>query len=476
VPAECCHVHASGSPDVVPLKARGGIIPSNVEAGADAVSPETCYARSGDVHIAYQVVGEGPVDLVFAPGWVSHVEHGWEEPSFAPFLERLASFSRLILLDRRGTGLSDPVHHLPTLEERMDDLRAAMDAAGSEQAVLFGISESGPMAALFAAAHPERTVGLVLCNSFACGKLVGDTPAEERERTRAWISSLPETWGTGITPGIFAPSRADDQAFVNAWARFERRAASPGSIENLMTIAMSTDVRDVLPSVHVPTLVIHRREERAIPIEEGRFLAERIPDARLVEVPGIDHFPWVGDTDSILDEVEHFVTGARPEIEPDRILATVLFIDIVDSTRHLAEQGDRRWREHLEHYYRAVRDQLDRFHGREIDRAGDGLFATFDGPARAIRCAAAVREAVSSQGLGIRAGVHTGECEVIGKQVSGIAVHLGARVCASAEPGEVRVSSTVKDLVAGSGLDFVDRGEHVLKGIPGEWRLFAATA
>jgi len=440
------------------------------------LTPETRYALSGDVHIAYQVVGDGPVDLVFAPGWVSHVEHGWEEPSFAPFLERLASFSRLILLDRRGTGLSDPVRELPTLEQRMDDLRAVMDAAGSERAVLFGISESGPMSVLFAAAHPERTIGLLLCNTFACGKLVGDTPPHQVELTRAWISTLSGTWGTGITPGIFAPSRADDPAFVQAWARFERRAVSPGSIETLMTIAMSTDVRDVLPSVRVPTLVIHRRDERAIPVEEGRFLAERIPGAKLVQVRGIDHFPWVGETDAILDEVEHFVTGGRRSSEPNRALATVLFVDIVDSTRHLAEHGDRRWAEQLEHYYRAVREELRRFRGREIDTAGDGVFASFDGPARAIRCATTIREAVAGLGLRIRAGVHTGECEVTGDKVSGIAVHLGARVCASATPGEVLVSSTVRDLVAGSGLEFADRGEHELKGIPGAWRLFAVAS
>ncbi len=427
------------------------------------------------MNIAYQVKGQGPVDLVFVPGWVSHVEYAWEEPSFAPFLERMTRFSRLILIDRRGTGLSDPVDRLPTLEERMDDVRAVMDAAGSERAFLFGISESGPMCTLFAATYPERTEGLVLCNTFARGVNSEDHPwmptLDQWNQLLRWIE---KDWGTGVTAQIYAPSRAQDEVFRRSWGRFERCAASPGAMNKILAMAMDTDVRRVLPSIRVPTLVVHRANDQATRIEGGRYLAQHIPGAKLVEVPGEDHFPWVGDSDAILDEVEQFVTGALPSAVPDRVLATVLFADIVDSTRQLADLGDKRWRELLEQFYAVLRGQLERFRGREIDTAGDGLFATFDGPARAIRCACATREAVSPLGIAIRSGLHTGECEVLGEKVSGIAVHLGARVVAMAGPGEVLVSSTVKDLVAGSGLRFTDRGLHSLKGVPGEWRLYAA--
>ena len=441
------------------------------------MTPETQYAKSRDVNIAYQVASEGKVDLVFIPGWVSHVEYAWEEPSFAPFLERMAGFSRLILLDRRGTGLSDPVERLPTLEQRMDDLRSVMDAAGSERAFLFGISESGPMCALFAATYPERTAGLVLCNTFATGLRSGDYPwmldAEGWSRMQQVIEA---EWGTGITARIYAPSRAGDEAFERSWGRFERRAVSPGAMSKILGMCVDTDVRSVLPAIRVPTLVVHRTGDRATPVEGGRYLAEHIPGARLEEVTGIDHFPWVGDSDAILDEVEHFVTGRWHHAEPDRILATVLFTDIVDSTKQLAQRGDRSWRELLGQFYAALRAEIERYRGREIDTAGDGLFATFDGPARAIRCACATRQAIAPLGVALRAGLHTGECEVVGDKVSGIAVHLGARVCASAEPNEVLVSSTVKDLVAGSDLRFTGRGVHTLKGVPGGWHLYAAEA
>jgi pimeloyl-ACP methyl ester carboxylesterase len=435
--------------------------------------PETRYARSGSVSIAYQVTGSGDVDLLFVPGWVSHVEHAWEEPSFAPFLQRMAGFARLLLMDRRGTGLSDPVDRLPTLEERMDDVRAVMDAAGSERAFLFGISESGPMCALFAATHPERSAGLILCNTFARILVAEDHPwALEPERWERLLEVIEARWGSGLTAELFARSRASDEAFRRAWGRFERRAVSPGAMRKILAMAKDTDVRQVLGSIRVPTLVIHRRDD-PIPVEGGRYLARHIPGARLVEVPGEDHFPWVGDTEAILGEVEHFVTGARRGAEPDRILATVLFTDIVDSTRHVAERGDRDWRELLTQFQAATRRELERFRGREVDTAGDGFFATFDGPARAIRCACATRLAVAPLGIQIRAGLHTGECELIGDKVGGIAVHLGARVCAAARPDEVLVSSTVKDLVAGSGLRFAERGSHLLKGVPGEWRLYA---
>ncbi len=441
------------------------------------MTPETRYAKNRGVNIAYQVASEAEVDLVFVPGWVSHVEYAWEEPSFAPFLERMAGFSRLILLDRRGTGLSDPVELLPTLEERMDDLCSVIDAAGSERVFLFGISESGPMCALFAATYPERTAGLVLCNTFATGLRSDDYPwmldAEGWSRMRRDVEAQ---WGTGITARIFAPSRAGDKAFERSWGRFERRAVSPGAMSKILSMSMDTDVRSVLPSIRVPTLVVHRTGDRVTPVEGGRYLAEHIPGARLEEVTGVDHFPWVGDSDAILDEVEHFVTGRRHHAEPDRILATVLFTDIVDSTKQLAEHGDRAWRELLGQFYAALRVEIERHRGREIDTAGDGLFATFDGPARAIRCACATRRAIAPLGVALRAGLHTGECEVLGDKVSGIAVHLGSRVCATAEPNEVLVSSTVKDLVAGSDLRFTDRGVHALKGVPGDWHLYAAEA
>jgi pimeloyl-ACP methyl ester carboxylesterase len=439
-------------------------------------TPETRYARSGDLHVAYQVTGRGGPDLVFVPGWVSHVEHAWEEPSYAPFLERLAGFSRLILLDRRGTGLSDPVEALPTLEERMDDVRAVMDAAGSERAFLFGISESGPMTLLFAATHPERTAGLVLCNTFASGMRSAEDPSGPwtPERAATIEAAIDAGWGTGVSARVFAPSRAGDPAFVRSWGRFERRAVGKGAMRKIVAMAVDTDVRNVLGSIRVPTLVLHRSGDRPVPIEAGRHLAAAIPGARFVEVPGIDHFPWVGDAEAILGEVEHFVTGARRFAEPDRVLATVLFVDIVESTRRLAEQGDPAWRELLARFHALARRQLERYRGREIDTTGDGLFATFDGPARAIRCACAIRDAVAALGIEVRAGLHTGECEVQGPKVSGIAVHTGARICASADPGEVRVSRTVRDLVAGSALRFADRGVHALRGVAGEWRLFAA--
>lgn len=437
------------------------------------MTPETRYAKSGDVNIAYQVTGRDGPDLVFVPGWVSHIEYAWEEPSFAPFLRRLASFSRLILLDRRGTGLSDPVDHLPTLEERMDDLRAVMDAAKSERAFLFGISESGPMTVLFAATYPERTHGLVLCNTFARNLIGDDTSgALTVEMVSQLLELIEEHWGTGLTPRLFAPSRAKDEAFVQSWARFERRAVSKGAMRKIVAMASDTDVRHVLPSIRVPTLVLHRLGDAAIRIAAGRYLAENIPGAKLVEAPGADHFPWVGDTASILDEVERFVTGAQPITAPDRILATVLFVDIVDSTRHLTQRGDREWRELLERFYAILRREIERGRGREIGTTGDGIFATFDGPARAIRCACAIRDAVQDLGVEVRAGLHTGECEVVGNAVSGIAVHIGARVCARARASEVLVSGTVRDLVAGSGLRFVDCGEHELKGVPDRWRLY----
>ena len=438
--------------------------------------PETHYAKSGDVNIAYQVTGSGSPDLVLVPGWVSHVEHAWEEPSFAAFLHRVASFSRLIFLDRRGTGLSDPVAGLPTLEERMDDVRAVMDAAGSERAALFGISEGGPMCSLFAATYPERTTALVLYGTMAKGTRDADYPwGVDDEQAIRFLDRIEREWGKGMTPRLFAPSIAQDERQVRSWAKFERMAVSPGGARVLFKILLDTDVRAVLPTIQVPTLVLHRRGDRAIPVESARYIAEQISGAKYVEFDGIDHFPWVGGSQAILDEVEEFLTGVRHGPEPDRVLATVMFTDIVGSTELAAALGDRRWRTVLDRFYEETRKYLTIFRGREVDTAGDGFFATFDGPARGIRCACAIRDAVTDLEISIRAGLHTGECEVLGDKVSGIAVHLGARVAGRAEANEVLVSTTVKDLVAGSGLQFVDRGAHALKGIPGEWRLYAAS-
>ncbi len=438
------------------------------------MAPETRYARSGDVAIAWQVVGDGPLDLLVVPGWVSHVEYAWEVPAVADFLKRLASFSRLMLLDRRGTGLSDRVVGLPTLEQRMDDVRAVMDAAGSRQAALVGISEGGPMCILFAATYPERTTALVLCGTMATGRRQPDYPWAPPEAAMArFLDTIDKEWGTGFTARRFAPTIAEDPDQIRQWATYERRAVSPGGMRSLLAIARDTDVREVLPAVRVPTLVVHRTDDRVVRVGGARYLADHIPGAELVELPGTDHFPWVGDVDALLGPIERFLTGAHTAGSLDRVLSTITFCDIVDSTERAAALGDRSWHALLERYYAIVRVQLDVFRGREIDTAGDGHFAAFDGPARAIRFACAVRDGVEPLGLEVRVGIHAGECERIGDKLGGIAVHIGARIGAEAAPREVLVSGTVKDLVVGSGIDFVERGARVLKGIPGEWRLFA---
>jgi class 3 adenylate cyclase/DNA-binding winged helix-turn-helix (wHTH) protein len=439
-----------------------------------AVGAETRYARSGDVHIAYQVIGGGDLDVVLVPGWVSHLESAWEQPAIARFFRRLASFARLILIDRRGTGLSDRVAEVPSLEERMDDVRAVMDAAGSERAALFGLSEGGPMCLLFAATYPERTRSLVLFGTTAQVMRSEDYPIGiPAESFEAFMDLIVAGWGTGVSAEVFAPSVARDPVFRRTWGRIERNSASPAGIQTLMRMLYETDVRHVLPEVRVPTLVLQREGDRAMRKEGARFIAERIADARYVELPGEDHLPWVGDGDAILDEVEEFLTGTRTTREVDRVLTTILFTDIAASTARAAGLGDRRWRDLLAAHDACVRRELARFRGREVKQVGDGFLATFDGPARAIRCARAIRDAVRALGIEIRAGLHTGECEYVGDDVGGIAVHIGARVAAAAEPGEVLVSGTVKDLVAGSGLAFDDRGTHRLRGVPGEWRLFS---
>jgi class 3 adenylate cyclase len=438
--------------------------------------PETRYARSGDVNIAYQVVGSAPLDLVLVFGWISNVELSWEEPNLRRFLDRLASFSRLILFDKRGTGLSDRVspNDLPTLEQRMDDVRAVMDAAGSRRAAVLGISEGGPMCILFAATYPDRTAALLTCGTYAKRRWSPDYPwAPTPEERQGFYDAIEHRWGEELGLDTLAPSRMEDPALRRWLEAYVRRSASPSAALALARMNTEVDVRDVLPSVRVPALIMHRDGDRDARVEEGRYIAERIPGARFVQLHGIDHLPWIGDQDEVLDEVEEFLTGVRPVPQPDRALATVLFTDIVGSTERAASLGDERWRYLLERHHAVVRGELARFQGREIDTAGDGFLASFDGPARAVRCAASIVGAVRRLGIEIRAGVHTGECEVIGDRLAGVAVHIGARVAALAGSGEVLVSSTVRDLVAGSGLEFEDRGLHRLRGIEGEWRLFA---
>jgi pimeloyl-ACP methyl ester carboxylesterase len=440
--------------------------------------PPTQYAKSGDTSIAYQVVGDGPIDLVLVLGFATHIELQWEGPPFARFCERLGGFSRLILFDKRGTGLSDPVQDVPTLEQRVDDVRAVMDAAGSERAALFGISEGGPMSVLFAATHPERTVSLVLHGGMARTTEAPDypwaSPADAlRESAAEFIAPV---WGQnpeGIVE-LFAPSFAGDPRTLEITARLERNAASPAMVQQIFEMFLGTDVREILPAIHVPTLVTHRRGDRVVNWRAGRDLAERIPGARYVELDGIDHLPWAGDSDAVIGEVEEFLTGARSEAEPDRVLATVMFTDIVGSTERAGELGDAHWRDLLEAHQQAVRRDIDQFRGREVKTLGDGSLALFDGPARAIQCGQAIAETARSLDLEERIGIHAGEIEVMDDDVGGIAVHIAARVGALAGAGEVLVTSTVKDLVAGSGIQFEDRGTEQLKGVPDEWRLYSA--
>jgi class 3 adenylate cyclase len=442
------------------------------------MSVDTRYARSGDVHIAYQVFGEGDLDIVLVPGFVTHVELIWESEASAHFLEALGSFARVINFDRRGSGLSDPVVEAPTLEERMDDVRAVMDAAGSRRAVLMGISEGVPMSLLFAASYPERVEALVCYGGMARSTYADDypfaTPVEAL--TESGFDLILPFWGQGAVIEVSAPSRADDPAARAFAARMERASASPGMLASLARMFIEIDVRDVVPTVQVPTLVVHRRHDRLVNVRHGRWLAEHLPNATLVELPGDDHLPWGEGTDELIDEVKAFLTGSRYAPEPDRVLATVLFTDIVDSTGSAAQLGDQRWRELLEGHRKGVRDALARHGGREVKTLGDGFLVSFDGPARGIRCAREIVDASDELGLQVRAGLHTGECEVMGDDLGGIAVHIAARVSALAEPSEVLVSRTVKDLVAGSGIEFSDRGVHELKGIPDSWDLHAAHA
>ena len=442
------------------------------------VQPETHYARSGDVSIAYQVSGDGPFDLVWVPGFVTNLDLSWQVPSLAAFNRGLGSFCRLIRFDKRGTGMSDRVG-VATLETRMDDVRAVMDAVGSPRAALLGSSEGGPMSLLFAATYPERTFALVLWSSFARVRWAPDYPQGISEQAaedeiRETVSSWSSLEAMAAVVDGFVPN-ADEQTKLEL-AALMRQSASPGDVEKLARMTDEIDVRHVLPAITVPTLVMNRVDEDPFNADGSRYMAERIAGARHVDFPGVDHVIAAGDTAPVLREIERFVGDAweasRTQ-EPDRVLATVLFTDIVGSSEKAATLGDRAWREVLERHHALVRRQLARFRGNEIDTSGDGFFASFDGPARAIRCGCAIAEAVGEIGLQVRVGLHTGECELMEGKVAGIAVHTGARIAANAQPNEVLVSSTVKDLVAGSGLTFHDRGTRELKGIPGEWRVYA---
>jgi class 3 adenylate cyclase len=434
------------------------------------MQPDTQYAKSGDLHIAYQVFGQGSIDLVLVPGFISNLEESWDNPSAARWLERLGRFARVIAFDKRGTGLSDRVGSMPSLDERMDDARAVMDAAHSERAVLLGISEGGSLAALFAASHPDRCVSLILYGAFA--RFSSWYPTEEK--LASFYRYVGEKWGTGESVWKYAPSLVGDAGFKKIWARHERVGATPAAAIALMQMNQEIDISGVLSAIRVRTLVIHRTDDTAVSVEAGRFLAQHIPHARLAEFAGADHLPYIGEnTDDIADEIQEFVTGSRPIVEVDRVLATVMLTDIVDSTKRASDLGDRRWRALLDQHDDLVRQEISRLRGREVKALGDGFLATFDGPARAVRCAAAIVQGVQSLDLQIRCGLHTGEIELKGQDIAGIAVHIAARIAAQAQGGQVLVSSTVRDLVAGSGLRFVDEGARSLKGISDQVRVFS---
>ncbi len=441
---------------------------------------KTRYAKNGDVSIAYQVVGDGPRDLLLTSGWVLSMEAIWEEPLYAEFVERLASFSRVILWDKRGTGMSDRVSatELPTLEDRMEDLNAVLEAAGARDPALVGLSEGSLLCALFAATYPERLSALVFYGGWGSSITVGDSPGLMGEdEARAFMHEVRDSWGDSADLlRLWAPSVADDARARAWWDKSLTAGASPSAALAWLQMTAEMDVRAALPAVSAPTLVLHRRDDRIIPVENGRYVAKQIPNAKYVELEGQDHLWWFGDQADVLDEIEEFLTGSREGGKSRRALMTVLFTDVVDSTKRVSEIGDRGWRELSAVHHRDVQAQLDRFRGREVNAMGDGYLATFDGPARAIRSARAIVDHSRDLGLSVRAGLHTGECELIGDDVSGIAVNIGARVGALAEGGEVLVSSTVRDLVIGSGIEFADRGRHALKGVPGEWQVFAVTS
>jgi pimeloyl-ACP methyl ester carboxylesterase/class 3 adenylate cyclase len=440
------------------------------------VVPETRYAHSAGVSIAYQVFGSGPFDLVVVPGWVSNVEMMWENPRLASSLERLMAFARVIAFDKRGTGLSDRVAGYPTLEQRMDDVRAVMDAAGTDRAALFGHSEGAGMSILFAATYPDRSRALITYGGFAKRQRSDDYPwAPTREARMAEADRLEREGWSATDMAYYAPSLAGDAEMARWFASYRRQSASPGAAAQMLRMNTFVDVRSVLPTIRVPTLVLQAIDDRDVDVRDGRYLAEHIPGAKYVELPSGDHMWWISHQEEIIAEIQEFLTGTRPAVDSDRFLATSLFTDIVGSTARAAEIGDRAWRDLVERHHALVRDELARHRGVEQDTAGDGFYATFDGPARAVRCALAVRDRVRELGIEIRAGAHTGECEKIAGKVGGLATVIGARIRELAAPGEVLASATVRDLTAGSGLRFDDRGAHQLKGVPGEWRVFAAS-
>jgi pimeloyl-ACP methyl ester carboxylesterase/DNA-binding CsgD family transcriptional regulator len=435
------------------------------------------YARSGDVNIAYQVVGDGPIDLVLVLGWVSNLAYVWEEPSVARFLERLASFSRLILLDKRGTGMSDRVHPLPSLEQRMDDVRAVMDAAGSERAALFGISEGGVMCSLFAATYPERTSALIINGSYPSRLLRPGYPwGIPADKFEARIASIPDAWGKGGGMEAYAPSQLGNPEVTAWWARFTQLSASPGDAADLMRMNCLIDIGGILPSIRVPTLVIHSTHDKVAPIEAGRYFAEHIPGARLLELDSPDHWVYFLDADVVIGEIQEFLTGARSSQSPETMLATVLCTRVAQAGAHAVWLGGRQWHDLVDKHHSVVRKALVRYTGREVESGEQGITAVFDGTARAIRCALEIRDELLKLGLRIRAGIHAGECEVAGGRPRGVALHVASGIMAAAQPGEVLVSGTVKDLVAGSGLEFAERGTREFAGVPGSWSLFAAGA
>jgi class 3 adenylate cyclase len=437
------------------------------------IPPEIRYVDNGGVSIAYSVVGDAPIDLLCIPGFVSHLEVFWEAPGVERYFGRLASFSRLIMFDKRGQGLSDRPSRAPTLEDSASDALAVLDAVGSERAAVYGISEGGPMSVLLAAGNPDRVSSLVLYGTWARILASPDYPSGlTLEQFERFIQFARRDWGGPVALKLWSPSLADDPVVQRWWAKLLRLGTSPAGAEAVIRLYADIDIRDILPSVKVPTLIIHRTGDRMVPVDQAHLLANGIEGARLIELAGDDHLP-VYRPDEILDEIEEFLTGTRHAAQPDRMLATVMFTDIVESTRRAAELGDRDWRVVVERHDQLVRSQLERHRGREVKTMGDGFLATFDGPARGIRAALDVRDAVRQLGIEIRAGLHTGEVEIMNGDVAGIAVNIGARVGAAAGPGEVLVSRTVTDLVAGSGIEFVDRGTHSLKGVPGEWQLYA---
>ena len=437
---------------------------------------EVRYARSGDLNIAHAVFGRGDTDLVYVPGWVSTMDSMWGAPASAHLLERLRSFARLIMFDKRGTGQSDPVSSVPTLEQRVDDVRAVLEAVGSESAFLFGVSEGGPMSILFAALYPERVRGLILYGATSRWVEAADYPCgRSPTETAELLDEIDERWGQAALMELFMPSLVDDEAARRNWARYQRTGASPAMARAMLEANVAIDVRHVLAHIQAPTLVMHRTGDLAVPIAHGRYLAEHIPGAQMYEEPG-DHVPWVGNVDAMLDAVEEFVTGAPPIAVTNRVLSTVLFTDIVASTEHATRLGDKAWAALLDRHDAVIERELARHRGRRVNPTGDGIVATFDGPARGVRCAQAIIASVGPLGVEVRAGLHTGEIQVRGDDIGGIAVHIGQRICSHAAPGEVLVSRTVTDLVAGSGLQFEDRGEQALKGMSGVWPLFAASA